>query len=291
MNTKKHKVIWTFLAFLAIFDGLVWSLVFKSGSRDAAELYFLNVGQGDSQLLVLPHNVQILIDGGPANSRAVSELAKILPLSDTYIDAVILTHPQLDHFGGLIDVIKKYQVGAFISTGISGTSKAFQEFAEILKEKGVPQVALAQGDAVSYLDSKFSILNPKPDLTRAKDINDTSLVMLFKSGGLSALFTGDITAKTEFVLAKTFDAGLSAQILKVPHHGSKFSSSKLFLEKVNPKIAVIGVGKNSYGHPTDETLNRLASVGVSVFRTDQDGLVKAAAHDDLLSVFKSKTSY
>ena len=153
-------------------------------------------------------------------------------------------------------------------------------------------VALYSGDAIKYRDSVFKILNPKPG-EWAKDINDLSLVVLgrvysnvLKNIGIDVLFTGDISAEKEKELARLYD--LNADILKVSHHGSKYSSDSDFLKKVSPAVSVIEVGKNSYGHPTKEALGRLANFSRQVYRTDENGLVKLVVDNDKIKVYTTR---
>src|SRR5689334_7001064 len=122
------------------FNFFVWSAVALQANADGLNIYFLDVGQGDSSLIVLPGGAKILIDGGPANKSVFGELEKVLSPSDRYIDLVMLTHPQLDHFGGLIDVLKRYRVGAFIYNGRDGTAQAWPYLKEIVSEKKIKTV-------------------------------------------------------------------------------------------------------------------------------------------------------
>ena len=252
------------------------------------EIYFLNVGQGDAQLINYPGDAQVLIDGG-RSPQVLNELVKALPSLDRYIDLIILTHPDFDHFGGLIDVLKTYQVGAVISTGRKGTSEAWADFEKAVKENGAKTVNLMQGDGIRFGDHRLYILSPSWKNLKHKKVNESGLVILQKtsagSGGpeLRILYAADIGAETEKELAKKYD--LSADILKVPHHGSKFSSSAGFLQAVNPKISAIGVGKNTYGHPTDQVLNRLANIGSKIFRTDKNGTVKIIFDGEKLKIY------
>lgn len=273
--------------FLIIFDFFVWSQIALGGQNNDLEVYFLDVGQGDSQLVNLAGGVQILIDGGP-NKKVLDELALILAPTDRYIDLVILSHPQYDHFAGLIEVLKRYKVGAFIYNGREGEAKAFADLKKILKENKIPKIILAGNDKIKYQDNRFDILSPSPDFLKSPELNDTTLVM--KLGGLnsavSVLFTGDIGENLEDYLAKNFD--IKADILKVGHHGSRFSSGEEFLKKIKAKISVIEVGKNNYGHPTAAALNRLESAGSRIFRTDKDGTVKLAINGEMINIFKNK---
>ena len=278
---KKKKAI-VVLAMLAAFDVILWSLALAPSASGEIALYALDVGQGDSGFVELGGGVQMLVDGGP-NAKVLSALGKVVRSNDRYIDLVMLSHPQLDHFGGLVDVLKTYDVGMVITSGREGTTRAYEEFAETIRERGIPWIALGEGDRISYGDASFTVLSPSPARLRDKELNETSLVVRLDAPGFSVLFTGDIGAKTEAALAGKYD--LRADVLKAPHHGSKFSSTAAFLRDVAPAVATIGVGKNTYGHPTAAALDRLAAVGAQIFRTDTQGTIKIAPGSGAFKVF------
>jgi len=287
MLNRNHLIL--FLIFLAVFDFLVWKSIFLNKPNSDTELYFLDVGQGDSELVILPGGVKILIDAGP-NNKIVSELESVLRSTDRYIDLLVLSHPETDHFNGFIDVLKRYQVGAFIYNGRAGSAQSWKELAKIVEENKIPVFVLGQRDKIKNQDDFFEILSPNADFLRSKKLNDTSLVVKFvnndKQTQIKALFTGDIGEKNEKYLINNFD--IRADILKVGHHGSKYSSGDYFLKAVNPKISAIEVGKNSYGHPTKEVLERLASVGSQIFRTDQNSIIKLAIKGNEINIFKKR---
>jgi len=245
------------------------------------DIYFLDVGQGDSELVILPGDVRVLIDGGPDKS-VLFELSQILPKTDRYIDLVVMTHAQLDHFGGLYDVVDRYKVGAFISTGREGESEAWKEFEELLQEKKIPVILLGAGDGIRYKDSNFIVLSPDQALLNNQEINESSLVVELFSEGAKSLFTGDVGFETENFLADTYD--IDTDILKVPHHGSRFSSGLNFLMEATPAVSIIEVGKNSFGHPTEAALSRLRSAGSSIYRTDEDGTVHLEINDGVVLI-------
>jgi len=254
---------------------------------DNLNIYFLSVGQGDSELVILPGGVKILIDAGPDN-KVIGELDSILRPTERYIDLVIVSHPQADHFNGFIDVLKHYQVGAFIHNGRAGAAQSWKELAQTVKENKIPAVALAAGDKINYLESKLDILSPNENFINSKELNDTVLVALLQSQSAKVLFTGDVGKKIEDYLINKLD--FKVDVLKVAHHGSKYSSGREFLAAILPKISVIEVGKNSYGHPTEEVLNRLAAVGAAIYRTDRDGTIKMVfpKKSSEIQVFKKK---
>lgn len=283
INPNRLVVIGAALLILDIF--VFWQIFFTDRTVNDLKMIFFEVGQGDSQLVILPGGVKILIDGGPANNRLLTALSQIFPPFDRYLDLIILSHPQLDHFGGLIEVLKRYRIGAFIYTGQQGESSAWADLKKALNQNRIKTIILTQGDEIRYLNSYLDVLWPPADLTQ-RNVNDLALVLRLVSASTTALFTGDISSKTEKELIKFYSQTID--VLKVAHHGSKYSSSIDFLKVLKPRLALIGVGKNSYGHPAFETLSRLASVGAAIFRTDIDGTITLKSDGKKIQVFKNQ---
>ncbi len=255
---------------LLVFNGWIWQQVYFQTLAEPA-IYFLNIGQGDSQLISFP-SVKILIDGG-RDQRVLSELDKALPdFDDNIIDLVILTHPDSDHFGGLIEVLKNYKVGAFVSNGQLGKGKKFKELQKTLVNSNLRAINILTGDKIRYQDYLIRIISPDPVALNRDNKNEASIVLLLEVNGNKVLLTGDIGFETENRLLQEYD--LKADILKVAHHGSKFSSGREFIEQVNPRISVIEVGKNPYGHPHPQVLETLTSANSTIYRTDVDGTIK-----------------
>lgn len=262
---------------LIVIDAVVWSTIISDQRQKKLELFFFDVGQGDSEMIRMPGNVKLLIDGGPDNQKALARIDDIAAWGDRYIDMVMVSHMELDHFGGLLDVIDRYDVGVFLYNGRLAETESAKQLMILLKKKGVPIVKLNENDCISYKDNKIIIESGQAIGTKKNNANETALVARFIGGGIQALFTGDIGKATE---AKLVANGIGPiDILKVPHHGSKFSSTKEFLEAIHPKAAIIEVGKNSYGHPTKEVLERLREAKIAVFRTDRDGMVYLVVED------------
>jgi competence protein ComEC len=274
------------LIFLVLigFNIFAWYYV-VSGGQSNLDVYFLDVGQGDSELVVLPGGVQVLIDGG-SDKGVLFELSKVLPKTDRYIDLVVMTHAQLDHFGGLYDVVERYKIGAFIAPDREGESDAWDDFIRLINEKEIPVVLVGAGDLISFKDSSLAVLSPNEEFLKNDEINESSVVLGLDSEGVKVLFTGDIGFETENYLVDTYD--IDTDILKVGHHGSKFSTGLNFLAEATPRISVIEVGKNRFGHPTGVVLSRLQSVGSSIYRTDQDGTVHIEASDGVIGVSVAK---
>lgn len=275
MNIKRNIFIIIGLLFLAnIFS---WIVVF-SGDNNKDSLYFLNVGQGDSELVRVGQSL-FLIDAGK-DSEVVKNLEEILPFSKRKIDVVFASHGQQDHMGGLFEVVNRYDVGVVLYNGEN--SSLWDEFKRLLNEREIPYFNVANGDIISYKNTQFSVLWPLVEKT-SNTSNDNSMVILMNSSSTRALFTADISSKTEKILSN-FDLN-KIDILKIAHHGSKYSSSKEFLDAIKPKVAVVEVGKNSYGHPAEEILDRFKNIGSKVFRTDLDGMIKIDYLNDKIRIF------
>src|SRR3989344_3968641 len=262
----------------------VWFGIFSAQTTESM-LYVLDIKQGDSQLIVLTGEnrgppVKILIDGGKDRMVLNALDAALGNLNNKYLDIVIMTHTDLDHMGGLVEVARRYGVGLFISNGRDASSDAYAALKEVFVERNIPSIVLLEGDAVRYGDSILSILSPNQALLQNKEVNEASLVAILRSKDVNALFTGDIGFPAEHALLKKY-RDLSADILKVGHHGSKYSSSENFIAAVRPLVSVLGVGKNNYGHPTPRVLDTLDLAGSRVYRTDEHGTIKIPLTDTL----------
>lgn len=270
------KTTSVFIGVLAVLNAIFWSSVIFSPINTEAETYFLNVGQGDGELIRVDR-ANFLIDSGK-DSSVVNNLDKIIPNYKKRIDIAFISHGQTDHAGGIFYLLKSYDVGYVVYNG--DDTPLWQNLKKLLEEKNVPYVILYAGDRVIYGQNLFNILWPTV-LTREIGSNDNSMVIKYDNKDYSALFTADISSKVE---SKIIASDIGADVIKVPHHGSKYSSSRIFLDSVNPKIAVIEVGKNSYGHPTKEVLSRLKEVGSKILRTDLNGIVRIIFENNSLKI-------
>ncbi|MBM3205696.1 MBL fold metallo-hydrolase [Candidatus Shapirobacteria bacterium] len=256
---------------------LVWAAVFSLPDGNL-HLYFCQVGQGDA-ILVTYRQTQVLIDGGP-DQQVLNCLAKHLPFYDRQIEAVFLTHPEEDHFTGLIDVLKRYNVRYFVANSLVKESNAFQVLQQLVSVEKSSVYQPQKDDQIKLGQLALVVLWP-PDLKKIKnsDLNDLSLVLRLDFGDFQALLSGDISSEVEkqLVLKKV-------EVLKVAHHGSKFSTSEEFLAKVQPQVAIISVGKNRFGHPTSEVIQRLQALGIKIFRTDQNGEIEITTNGTVWQV-------
>lgn len=272
MKKRFKKVIVVCLVITVCLLGFVW---FEQRSSGKLEVTFFNVGQGDSILIETPYQQQILIDGGPDNS-VLSRLGRRLPFYDRDLDLVILTHADADHLTGLVEVLKRYQVEKVITSGVEAHSATYDQWLQVIKEQEIAIDTIAEPKRYFFGDNCWlDILYPDHDLAQqeVKDLNTTSIISRLDCQNHQFLLPGDAGNEQEEYLARK-DINLQAEVLKVAHHGSKNSSSELFLEAVSPKFAVIQVGqKNKFGHPHLITLHRLELLGAEIFRTDQQGTI------------------
>jgi competence protein ComEC len=248
-----------------------------------AVIHFLDVGQGDA-ILIQDGFRQMLVDGGP-DDAVLAGLGDVMPMFDRTIETVVLTHPHADHFAGLTAVLARYRVERVVVSGARGVSRAYDEFLAAVAAEGAILDEAVEGISLS-VSARVSaeVLWPPADpAARAAvladaDENASSIVLRVESGGSAALLMGDATAEVEAALLVRDDVSekLRAALLKVAHHGSRHSSTAAFLAAVRPEHAVISVGgSNKYGHPGWAVLRRLETLGAQIWRTDEDGVVRA----------------
>jgi competence protein ComEC len=287
MKNRNRLSIFLIVVF-AVLDIALWLRVLVP-TQNGPRFYFLDVGQGDSELVILPGGVKVLTDAGPADRQAANQLDMILG-DDRYIDLGVITHPQLDHFGGYLQLLTRYRFGAILINGRSDSPgvDSWTELMKAIEARHIPFIVAGRGDSVNYQKNKISILSPSPAFRSSGELNDTGIVELFNTPPLRALFTADTGFAVEQDLMANFD--IRADLLKVGHHGSKYSSSEEFLRAVDPKVAVIEVGlRNRYGHPAPVTLGRLASSTLArVLRTDNLGNIEIFADGQTIKAFADR---
>lgn len=273
MKQIRENFRYLFLVILFAAAVLVWYAVFAE-SRSGLTVTFLDVGQGDAIFIQAENGNQVLLDGG-VNKKVLSELGKVMPFYDRSIDMVIETHPDEDHIGGLAEVLKRYDVGFVMESGVDSGSAVYREIKNVSAEKEIKNILARRGMKINLDENAYLlILFPDRDVSKI-DSNYGSVVAKLVYGKNSFLLAGDSPAAVESYLALIDAKNLKSDVLKVGHHGSDTSTSEIFLGYVSPEYAVISVGKdNKYGHPRKEILERLERFGVSVLRTDKSGAIK-----------------
>jgi len=252
---------------------LVFWLIYTAPNR--LEVDFLDIGQGDAELIKTPSGQNILIDGGPDNT-VIRRLGENMAWWDRTIDLMILTHPHDDHVNGLNDVLERYKVKKILYTGVIHNSPGYIKWLQKIRDDRVPLMIVDRPQTISLGENcRLNILYPRSSLAGKgiENLNNSSIVVKLVYGESKFLFTGDAEVEVEQELLRE-GVDLSAQALKTGHHGSDTSSGEDFLAAVKPSIVVIEVGKdNDFGHPSPAVIKRLERAGVRIFRTDLDGTI------------------
>lgn len=251
-------------------------------SSNNLDVYFLDVGQADS-ILLSNNGHYMLIDAG--NNEDGPKLVNYFKsLGITKFDYVIATHAHEDHIGGMDDIIKNFDIGTFYMPDLITTTKTFEDVLDALSEKQIAFETPTIDQEFSFSDTKITTLYVNNE---AKNLNDSSIVLRLKHGTNTFLFTGDASTKVEKQL---LNKNIASDVLKVGHHGSRYSTSKEFLNKVNPQYAIISVGiNNTYKHPHDETLKKLNEKKIIIYRTDQEGTIVAESNGNIIQFKTIKT--
>lgn len=288
MRLKKWASIALFVFVLACF--VVASLPSFQTQNAAApdstlELHFIDVGQGDASLILCDGHAMLIDGGTPKNSNRI--YTYLQKHNITHLDYIIATHPHDDHVGGLAGALNAASADRAFCCVTQAEGRAFQSFQKYLDQQGTVLSVPVPGGKYSLGSASFTFLGP---VRESVNMNDNSLVLRLSYGSFHALFTGDAEYTEESDLLAS-SAELESQLLKVGHHGSANASSEAFLSAVSPELAVISCGKNNeYGHPEEQTLNRLASVGSEVLRTDQSGDVVVTVWSDGLYTYSGVAS-
>ncbi|MBN1051608.1 MBL fold metallo-hydrolase [Clostridium botulinum] len=252
-------------------------------SVEGMKVHYIDVGQGDSELIQV-NGKNILIDAGCNDNKALNYLKSI---GVTNLDYVIATHPHEDHIGGMTSVINNFNVKEFYAPKVAHTTRTFENMVKALQNKGLKITAPNVGDTLTIGNAILQFLAPNG--SKYQDLNNYSIVCKLKYGNTSYLFTGDAESLSEGeILAKQLD--ISADVLKLGHHGSHSSTSQAFLDKVTPRYAIVSCGKeNDYGHPHQETIDKLNVKNINILRTDVSGTIISTSDGNNIS-FNVNTS-
>ncbi len=237
---------------------------------------FLSIGQGDSSFVEFPYGKRMVIDGGGFRDSDIDTGERIIaPFlwknKIKNIDYIVMTHPQSDHFKGLKFIAENFNVKEFWWNGDDADSKEYKDLMQVIESKGIKK-RIVNLDEIDINGAKVEFLNPIKG-SNLSDKNNASVVMRISFGSLRFLFTGDIEKEGEDAVIKT-GKDIRADVLKVPHHGSRTSSTEDFIKSVNPKIAVMSVGyANPFGLPNKDIVKRYEEAGVKILRTDLMGAI------------------
>lgn len=269
-KNNKCKIIICLLIVLILINFIIY--IFPQKLR----IFFIDVGQGDSTLIITPDKKTVLIDGGGSDSFDVGEKVLLPYLLDRRIlkiDYVLISHFDTDHCGGILTIMEKVKVKNIIISEQAEHSENYERSKKLMIHKKIRLIEVKKGDKIKIgRYSEFKILFPTSRLLSENPLNNNSIVAQFNYNNFKMLFTGDIEKLAEQQILKAEKAEIRADILKVAHHGSKTSSIPEFIKAVKPKIALIGVGKNNtFGHPNQQTIKNLENIKCRIYRTDLQG--------------------
>lgn len=247
------------------------------------EVYYLDVGQADS-IFIQNNGESMLIDAG--NNEDGELLVRYFQdLNVKDFKYVVGTHPHEDHIGGLDDIIKNFEIGTIYMPDAITTTATFVDVLDAMEEKNMTYTVPKIGETFSLGEAQIKVIYTGTDTS---DLNNTSIVLKLTFGNTSFLFTGDATSDTE---KNIMDQDIQVDVLKVGHHGSKYSSTEAFLDTVSPKYAIISVGSgNSYGHPADSTLMKLQTRNIEIYRTDELGTILVTSDGNAIEVTNFETA-
>ena len=268
---NKNKVF--IFCLLVLFGGILFVSEFNRDS--GLQVSFLDVGQGDSIYIKAFDKTDMLIDGGKNGDLLLQNLSSVMDSFDSRIDVLVITHPDEDHSGGLVSVVREYNVGVIFISGNISDNTNYNQILKIAELKKIPTFKAEAGTNI-FLDKDkkvvFEILSPRGEVL-FKESNSTSISGRLVYGQNEFMLTGDAGVEIEERIIKE-NIDISSDVLKLGHHGSKTSSSMDFLKAVNPEIAIISAGENnSYGHPHKEVVDKIDSLGVKSLATYDLGII------------------
>ncbi len=281
LSMSQKKIIIILAVCLAVIAGLYCYIQITSARGKRFRATFFNVGQGDAALIRFADGQKMLVDCGP-DRKILQALGRALPFYDRTIDFLLISHPDLDHFGGCVDVLKRYDVRAVISNGEEPANNPYWLiWKRYLGLEAALNTKIVQARNLDIAGARLEFLAPDPALVlEPKDATDNnkSIVFRLRYQDKSFLFSGDMETPLETALLARYCSStpvqcpaLAADYLKVGHHGSDSSTDAKFLEATAPRTAVVSVGKNSFGHPSFRVLSKLRRAGIELWRTDEKG--------------------
>lgn len=235
---------------------------------------FLDVGQGDAIFIQTGDGVELLIDGGP-DSSVLRGLGNQMPFWDRRIDAVVATHPDKDHIGGLVDVLKRYDVGTIVESGVSHDTSFTRSFEKGSQSENAARILARRGMRLQLgKDAYADVLYPATNVSNLKETNAGSIALRVVYGETEFMLTGDAPSSVEKLLVATYGEKLQSDVLKAGHHGSKTSSVESFVRAVNPKYVIYSRGcDNSYGHPHETVVALFQKLEIPTLDTCREGTI------------------
>lgn len=273
IGVMRSRPFLTIVVAALLVDLLIFS-AWLSSDRGVLRVAFLDVGQGDAVFIEAPNGNQLLYDAGPPSGAVLRGLGGVMPFWDRSIDAVMLSHPDMDHVGGFPEVFRRYDIDLVLEPGAISDNGAYDAVASAVRGEGAKHLLARKGMTIDLGGGVVAeVLYPDRE-TRGMDTNAASIVLRVSYGETAFLFSGDLPNNIEEYEVATLGSRLRADVLKLGHHGSRTSSSKALLQAVAPKIAVISAGKdNRYGHPHSDVIERLREFGIAHVGTYDAGTV------------------
>jgi len=269
----RHPLLLT-VFFLAAIDAFLL-ITLLPRERAVLTVAFLDVGQGDAVFIEAPNGNQMLYDAGPPSSAVLRALHEAMPFWDRSIDVAVFSHPDMDHIGGFLDVFDRYKVDVVLEPGASSPNGVWSEALRAIVDRHITHLTARKGVTVDLGGGvRADILYPDRDMTNM-ETNSASVVMRIHYGETSFLVSGDLPKNIEEYEVAIYGDMLHAQVLKLGHHGSRTSSSEVWLRAVDPDVAVVSAGsKNRYGHPHVDVLDLLGRLHIPYFVTSDEGTVE-----------------
>lgn len=268
-----NRAVYYILGFAFILMLVLGGIILYQKNNQELKVIFLDIGQGDAILISQGSN-QMLVDGGKSGKLLLEKLGGYIPFWDRDIEIMLATHPDQDHIGGLVSALKNYNVHKIIKTQAESESQTYQALKNEIEKESAEIIEARKGIKIKFPNgAEAEILYPFGSINseNKKDSNGNSIVAKLNFGENKFLFTGDLPNVQEKELLEN-NVDIKTDILKVAHHGSKYSTSVEFLKSAKPQDAVISVGKNnSYGHPAPEIIQKILKQGIKIWRTDEAG--------------------
>lgn len=288
MSGYSKRLIIIFSLWAILFAAvIVLALVsLRRGSGTALTVSFLDVGQGDAIYVRAPNGADVLIDGG-ADTDVLSALSRVMPFFDRSIDIVLATHADKDHIGGLPAVLERFAVGTIMESGTVAETAIYDAWEAGVLNEGAGRILARAGMRVMLDPAReiyTDVLFPDQDVS-SWEPNDGSIIAKLVYGERSFLLTGDAPSRIEAYLLFQKGADVTADVLKLGHHGSKTSSAEAFIEAVSPRYAIVSAEcGNRYGHPHQDVVARVDAAGIERLGTCEKGTIVFKTDGNDLSV-------